>query len=1656
MGNVQSETPQAASPTQIEEKSDVQLLEKTNRPHTIDKIKYEVESRTCDDTEKYVSKDVGHLNRESRLGQPKEETTDMGGKCSKNMSWKVTKRWSSSVGKMPSVMTTATAIKGTANSPKETGLKTTPPNAQAILTAQGCLGSRLSEGESVDPPAASTESNKQNTNLSLLKTSLKVPTHDNLKTKKAVPNEKVKGSSNSTEHQRGQLNLTPKGEASSLSKPQDPLGMRLPRVAQTSNPTKNSIPLEGLTSVPKTHCQNVQKHSGQSHSMNSQGTSSQRLHSPAGRSSQNVNNEAAHCQSTHTQAASSSNVHSQAASREHCQIHSVHTQSVNIQAAQSHSHPAHSENLQNHVTHCQSVPSHIVHSENTHKHATSSEKPQNQIAHSQSLLTHLDRRQNVQCNSVSSEKIHHPGGKNQQFHTHASHTMSKESQGDKQKGSLKKNKSQEPLLLTKKQTYDGVADTLFRVKGTSVPYPRPATPFPISFTQKDMEDPSYLEEHDKFSLLGEGHSSEEENYNQRKNCKEPAGGHGDGALEGGDPKLSDDSSQAPTVTELQLMPTLKNLAQHETNESLKNYASVVATTSPMVEGRKPFLQQDVSNQQNTEDLLTQGLSSTEAAQQRGNIQFSSGVSYADALKQKSQQRSAQMISEQPIALNTPYGNKKSAPAKLDDSITASTMAPSSPCKNNSSSEQMRDMLYEQLKKKLNKDKEKVIENSPSKYSKHQSHQTQPGKQETSTPRQRKSQHKSQHLLREASTLRETKHHQGQHVLHETSLAAQTKQAQRQHSESSTLTQTKPQQVQRHLPETRISMQAKSQQNTHPGLHDVNVHSQVKVQPKVHHPSQEANMSKHVQQQQQVQYLCNEGGHLTLAKHRQAQRQIHEASSVMQSKSQQKAKNTLHPMVPQSQAKMQQNAHQPPLDENAVKQTAQQNVQPPLHETSTLTQLKVQQKVQSLMHEPRHLSPGEIPPTQCQQQQAGCTAQAKQRYVHDAQHQVHEISTQTQAKQQEVKGLLPKTRTLTQMKQQKAQPPLHDGCTQNQAQVLQKAQHLQKETSSKQTTQQQDQLPKKRARTDDKLQQKTQPQEQVNNQIMPHVHQMAQHLPQEATALKQTTQQLETQLLQEADPLTQSKVGPQVQESLQGTSLQTQVKSVKPHKQRVKLLLHEVNTIKQARQEQMLQEAVTISQSKQLVQQSRLPRTSEGCVLSPAAKISESQCPLIPVAQPERQDHQNNKTPKIIQTSGTSTQQASFNFTGAKPTFDWSSQNLLNNHFQFSSITKAEETKNMPESLVHNETISASQNGLIVSESLAVQTTSKCQENLTAQAKEGLHSLQRFPQQGLQKPGLPEQDLKTKQLPLLPNQGHGKILPNTPVADKDPQTFSLSVAPCCGSPAKLRKSTVPHPVDLKINVTIKDNMPQSIMRVQAHPQTSPGKKEPTAPTKTILPSAVLGKELSEVEVSNTGSVPPLVAPLVDKPNHPKVQGDLTKATSQTKMKVKGQSTTRATSKPPFRSQSQQKRTTNSAHLSQEKANLLSQPENKQLRKTKEKKEGELIQASQETKAEGILGEASSAISTSQTETDQEARRISEKVLPTGLWPSFQVDSSCPNKCLSINQTERRLPENVDKWLTSSKNYLIEPSWVSTLKLAGSLVAGTKFCLDYYDLQSVHGE
>ncbi|KAM5236716.1 gametogenetin [Ctenodactylus gundi] len=68
-----------------------------------------------------------------------------------------------------------------------------------------------------------------------------------------------------------------------------------------------------------------------------------------------------------------------------------------------------------------------------------------------------------------------------------------------------------------------------------------------------------------------------------------------------------------------------------------------------------------------------------------------------------------------------------------------------------------------------------------------------------------------------------------------------------------------------------------------------------------------------------------------------------------------------------------------------------------------------------------------------------------------------------------------------------------------------------------------------------------------------------------------------------------------------------------------------------------------------------------------------------------------------------------------------------------------------------------------------------------------------------------------------------------------------------------------------------------------------------------------------------------------------------------------------------------------------------------------------------------------------------------------WQPFQVLNSCSSKCYCRHRPRhRRLPRNVSAWLTTTTNHLSEPPWITTIKLAGSLVAG----LEHYDLQATH--
>ncbi|XP_069500459.1 protein split ends-like [Ambystoma mexicanum] len=1609
MGNVQSESSQAASSTHNEEKSE-KRLEKANNPNNNHKAKYELENGTGG-AEKHAGNEAAQLKKESCLGQSKEETTDMGAKFSKSASWKVSRRWSSSVGKVSSLMTAATALQGTAKA-GEKGEQAAVP-IQASRSAQGSQGSMLHEGASVDPPANNSERIKQSTKHGLLNTSMKPHSQDKVKTRT--------------------FEMAPSWN------PQNPMVARLPRVAHSTNASRTSAATERSTSGPTVHSQNIQKESGQSQNVNSQAACSQSVASQVSHGeSQVTQSQSGKNQTAHSQSIPLVVPHSQSGSSQ-----GAHSQSVRSQAAQSHSalrQLANSQNLQNQVAHNQIAASQAAQSNNSHSHAAHIEKSQSQTNHCESLHSHVtvsqsvhsqsNSSQNLQSNTAFNEKVHSQVGNSQNVPNHASHSMSVEGQGEKQKISLKKLKSPESLSLAKKQTQVVVSDPFVKVPGSNKVNQRPPTPLIKSSPEDVTLHPIHVEEQIKHKLLRNVHNTEETRNNQQKMNNERVGGQGDAAQRGEDPNMLASDSQTPLATESQQMPILKPSTKQETHESPKNYASVVATSGPVTDGRTNFLQQGMNSQSSSlKDGSCQVGLSAETIQQKGSVLFPSGVSYADALKQKFQQKPTQVITEQPLPVNMQSGKKKTSRNEVDDTLKKVAMTQTSSNKDYAGGAQKKEILHEQLKKKLIKEKAS-IKGSPLTLPKQTIHQAQSVLHESSPLKQSKSQQKAQHLLNDSSTLKQAKQQQGQHVLHETSSGIQAKQASTL-AQGSMLAQAKPQQVQHHLQEASTQTQTKPQQKAQHGLQEGPTQPQAKAQPKAHQMFKGAAMLKQ-ETQQQIQHLPHEAGNLNQGKQQQAQRQMPEASTLMQTKPQQKARHLLHQAITQTQSKMQQKPKQLPQEANILKQTAHQQVQPLVQEVSTLTQVKVPQKVQQLVHEGTPIKHVEQPQMQHQtttisqikQKQSLCYLKEVNTQIQSkAQHtQRHEVSTQTQANPQQA-----------------------------QKQLLESKQHHTKR-----------QLTEARIPPQEKQQQKTQPLlQEVDTQTQTQVQQKAQHLLKEVNTLKQATQQQFQHLLHEASTLTQVTVQQQAQQMLHEVDPRTQATQ-----QKAQHLLQEANTLKQATQQQvqnLLHEVNTLTQAKQhqAQQQQRFPTTtSNGSCPVPTTKVPEAQVSCNPATQSETQEGQNNKMPKIVQAMGASLQQASFAFSGAKPKFDWlGSQKVPDNHFQFNSITKEEEKKNATESTGHNDVKAPAQNGLPTAEGIAVKPVSSSTEKQPKQDKECLHCPQGLPQQSFEPIVFSKHDLKTKPSPVLLNQEKNKTLANTPTA-KEPQTFSVSVTQC-GVP--LRMAPITTPVDLKIDVKVKDRiLPQSRIQVQTQPQTLPGTKEPPGQTKTSVPPALPGKDFPKAakpaEIQNIGEVQSLRDAIPQKKtDKPKIQDEIIKGASQAKTKSKGQSTARATSRPPPKSPGQQKWTTNPADIStQEKAKPPTQPGSKRQKKKKGKREGDATHASKEKTADENRGSSTPTTTTTQTKVEQGSEGSLEKVRPSGRWPSFRIDNSCTNKYQNTHQTERRLPENVDKWFASSKNSLIEPSWVSTLKLAGSLVAGTKFCLDYYDLQSVQGD
>ncbi|XP_063793703.1 uncharacterized protein LOC134949188 [Pseudophryne corroboree] len=67
-------------------------------------------------------------------------------------------------------------------------------------------------------------------------------------------------------------------------------------------------------------------------------------------------------------------------------------------------------------------------------------------------------------------------------------------------------------------------------------------------------------------------------------------------------------------------------------------------------------------------------------------------------------------------------------------------------------------------------------------------------------------------------------------------------------------------------------------------------------------------------------------------------------------------------------------------------------------------------------------------------------------------------------------------------------------------------------------------------------------------------------------------------------------------------------------------------------------------------------------------------------------------------------------------------------------------------------------------------------------------------------------------------------------------------------------------------------------------------------------------------------------------------------------------------------------------------------------------------------------------------------------PPTIWKDFYVDTTCTKKC-RCKHRPGKLPPNVTTWLSVSENRLAEPPGIITLKLASSLVVGTKLLLDH---------
>ncbi|XP_029475954.1 gametogenetin [Rhinatrema bivittatum] len=454
--------------------------------------------------------------------------------------------------------------------------------------------------------------------------------------------------------------------------------------------------------------------------------------------------------------------------------------------------------------------------------------------------------------------------------------------------------------------------------------------------------------------------------------------------------------------------------------------------------------------------------------------------------------------------------------------------------------------------------------------------------------------------------------------------------------------------------------------------------------------------------------------------------------------------------------------------------------------------------------------------------------------------------------------------------------------------------------------------------------------------------------------------------------------------------------------------------------------------------------------------------------PLGQAQQNSKVPKMGQAV---LQPVPFTFTGAKPKFNWMTpQHLAENHFQFNSTLKREEKRKVPMSCLGQKDMKSQVPGSFITPTFPIK----------------LQQAQRQQEQ---------QNLLVA--PLMHNS----------------QSRSQSQTPSIVSPAMLKPPIFVFPQHLKVEAK-NTGLLLSQSGGQAPQQTPvlPGSKDPLSQTKTIFLPTFPCQEIPRATIpevfQQTGSVTSTPGKTVAHQSQMKLQNETPQTTVQVKPATKHQNTLGTMSKPLPRSQSQHKPATapflqpqeslkpsiqpqersklpiqpQEVHNSpiqsheihkppiqpQERPKSTSQPQEKSKPSTQSQERPKLpmqietkAQKSNKPPKQGKKEEEQVTVqiqdnSTTEGEVEQAIDGTSERFRPEGRWPSFQVDGSCTRKCHCKHTSPRKLPANVASWLATSRNTLIEPTWVSTLKLAGSLVAGTKFCLDYYDLKVVDND